>query len=65
MFKNYYLQRIKFAKTQQSANTFGVKIWNNLPNSIKKRVTPDANLKTLSKILKQVFLNILKVVRYG
>ena len=44
--EHYYLQRIKFVKTQQSVKTFGVKIWNNLPDSIKKRATPCANIKT-------------------
>ena len=50
MSENCYLQRIKFAKTQQSLKTFGVKNWNNFPDSTKKRATPDANIKTLSKI---------------
>ena len=42
MSENYYLQRIKFAKTQQVVKTSGIKIRNNLPDSIEKRATPDA-----------------------
>ena len=36
--KNYYLQRIKFAKIQQSVKTSEDKIWNNLPDSTKKEL---------------------------
>ena len=41
----------------QSVKTSGVKIRNNSPNSIKKRASPEANLITLFKTLKQFSLD--------
>ena len=43
--EKYYVQRTILAKTQQSVKTSGVNIWNNLPESIKQRATPDSNIK--------------------
>ena len=47
--KNYHLQRIKFAKIQQSVKTSEDKIWNNLPDSIKKELLRKRTQKLYSK----------------
>ena len=54
---NYHPQRFSFAKSKQSVKTMGVKIWNILPKLIKEKVSANINLKSLSKLLKQHFLN--------
>ena len=52
MSETYYLQQIKFAKTQQLVKTFGVKIWNNLPDLCKH--------ENSIQIFKAIFSTFLK-----
>ena len=54
---NYHPQRFSFAKSKQSVKTMGVEIWNILLKLIKEKVSANINLKSLSKLLKQHFLN--------
>ena len=53
----FFVQRTRYAKTNQSLNVSGIKIWNDLPEDIKNRVS-NASYKTLSKLLKNHFLGL-------
>ena len=55
LFNNYYEPQTNYCKTDQSLKVFGVKIWNNLPISLRNKFKT-SSFNIIVKLLKQHFL---------